>query len=164
MSRTTLIHRCEPDQWQRVRALRLRALLDAPDAFSSGHSETARLTERVWRERLAGPRAATFMASVDGRDAGLAVGAPYGDTDAAGLFSMWTAPEARRCGVALALLEAVVDWARAAAYRRMLIDVVDANRAAVALYARAGFVPDGVTGTLPPPREHVTEHRRERWL
>jgi len=43
---------------------------------------------------------------------------------------------------------------------QVLLDVADTNMAAIRLYARMGFVPSGVEGSLPPPREHIKEHQR----
>ena len=82
-------------------------------------------------------------------------------TDAAWLISMWVAPEVRGRGVGEALIAAVVEWARASGARRLLLDVGDHNRPAIALYARMGFEPNGRTGALPAPRSHIREHQRE---
>ena len=59
------------------------------------------------------------------------------------------------------LVDAVVAWARANGVRRLLLDVADHNAPAIVLYARMGFVRNGITSTMPPPRAHVTEHQRE---
>jgi ribosomal protein S18 acetylase RimI-like enzyme len=98
---------------------------------------------------------------VDGADVGLVVGSRYdGAPDAAGLFAMWVDPQQRGGGIAEALVEAVVEWARAAGRARVLLDVGDWNVAAIRLYERLGFRATGVTGFLSPGREHVTEHQR----
>ena len=70
---------------------------------------------------------------------------------------MWVAPEARRHGIGSALVDAVVHWARTLGLRRLLLDVTEGNGPAIALYRRKGFVPNGETGMLPPPREHIRE-------
>lgn len=90
--------------------------------------------------------------------AGIVVGGPLEDT--AGLFSLWVAPEARGQGLGAALVQAAIAWARGRGHDRLLLDVGDANRTAIALYAALGFEPTGRTGTLPPPRTHVREHQR----
>jgi GNAT superfamily N-acetyltransferase len=155
------IERMTPDAWERVRAVRLRALADAPDAFGTLLAEDEARPLPEWRARLERPDVATFLAVVDGRDGGVATGTAYeGQEGAAGLFSMWTAPEFRGRGVGGALVEAVVAWARGAGYRRVLLDVADGNLPAIRLYEKRGFAPNGETGTLPPPRQHVLEHRR----
>ncbi len=150
-----------PGEWERVRAIRLRALADAPDAFGTTLAEDEARPLVDWRRRLEDPGVATFVAVADGRDVGLATGTAYdGEAGAAGLFSMWVAPGARRGGIGGALVGAVVGWARGAGFRRVLLDVADGNPSAVALYAGRGFLPTGVVGTLPPPRTHVAEHQR----
>lgn len=159
---STVVERMAPDSWQRVRALRLRGLAESPDAFGSTHAEDSARPEADWRAWIGDSDSACFLAVEGGRDVGIAFGAPWdGRADAAGLFGMWVEPGSRRAGVGGALVDAVVAWARGRGHERVLLDVADANASAIALYASRGFVPNGVTGTLPLPREHVTEHRRE---
>jgi GrpB-like predicted nucleotidyltransferase (UPF0157 family)/predicted GNAT family acetyltransferase len=71
------------------------------------------------------------------------------------LQSMWVAPQARRSGVASALVEAAIGWARAQGAHDCEADVTDANHAACVFYWRRGFrrVP------AHPPRDGVS-----RWL
>jgi ribosomal protein S18 acetylase RimI-like enzyme len=155
------VQRMHPDQFERVRAVRLRALRDAPDAFWTTADEEERTTPTQWRERLASPRSVTFVAVDNGDDVGLVVGAPHhADQGDAGLYSMWVAPEARRKRVGSALVAAVIHWARDSGYRTLRLDVADGNTAAVRLYQRMGFAPTGVVDHLPPPRDHITEHER----
>jgi GNAT superfamily N-acetyltransferase len=161
----TLVEVCGPDAWERVRAVRLRALADAPEAFWVTVGQERATPVRVWRERLTRADAVTVLGVVDGADVGMAVGAPHHDDPAdAGLYAVWVAPEARGLGVGEALVTAVVDWAVRAAYRRLRLDVGDRNAPAVALYARLGFAPTGGVGRMPPPRDDVTEHERARLL
>jgi GNAT superfamily N-acetyltransferase len=107
----------------------------------------------------------TFVAVVAGDDVGLARGQrDPEDLDQAWLLSMWVAPQIRRRGIGRVLIEAVVDWAEAAGCARLVLDVGDANAAAIACYAALGFMPNGVTSAMPAPRSHVTEHQRARRL
>ena len=155
------IERLSPDDWERSRDVRLRALLDAPDAFATRHAEEREQPEPFWRGRLENAACATFVARAGGVDLGCAVGAPWTEAaSTAGLFSMWVAPEARGQGAGDALVRAVVDWAREGGYARLVLEVADENAPAVGLYARHGFEPTGRTGHLPAPREHVLEHER----
>lgn len=154
-----LIERLTDVEAERLRAVRLRSLEDAPDAFGTRHADAAGWPPSRWVEQLA--ELATFVAVVDGQDAGLARGGAHSErADGAILLSMWVAPEARGRGVGEALIDAVADWARTRGFRRLFLDVADRNDAAIALYARKGFEPTGERGHLPPPREHVTEHER----
>ncbi|HKJ61043.1 MAG TPA: GNAT family N-acetyltransferase [Hyphomicrobiales bacterium] len=152
------------EQWQRVRAIRLRALQDTPDAFGTTFETEARRLADQWIERLTSDDRVTFIAQLDGKDVGLIACAPYNGADVAGLFSMWTAPEARKLGVGSRLVETVVMWAASKGYRTVALDVANTNIAAIALYEKFGFRPTGHTGTLPPPRTHIKEHRRELQL
>jgi len=66
--------------------------------------------------------------------------------------------------VAEKLIQITVEWARSKSYKQLLLDVADNNNAAIKLYSKLLFEPNGETGTLPFPREHITEHRRVRKL
>ena len=158
MGTILILERMKPQQWQRARAVRLQALGDAPDAFGSTLTDELKMPDEQWQSRLAARDAATFIAALDDHDIGIAVGAPY--DDAAGLFAMWVAPEARGKGIGDALIATVVNWANENGFQRILLDVGDWNQSAINLYKRNGFEPTGHTGTLPPPRTHVTEHQR----
>jgi GNAT superfamily N-acetyltransferase len=141
---------------ERLRAIRLRALRDAPDAFSTTAEEVVARPAQFWAGQL--QKLATFVATMDGRDVGLVRGMPHEEFSNAGyLLSMWVAPEARRQGIGSALVEAVVDWARTRGLARLILDVGAHNAPAIDLYTRHGFVPTGVSRTLPPPREHLRE-------
>ena len=150
------IERLAADDGPRLRAIRLRALRDAPDAFATTVDEAAGWPRDRWSEQTA--RFIHFVAVVGGADVGLVRGAPDAhSSDAAWLLSMWVAPELRGEGIAPALVDAVVAWARSRGFRRLLLDVTETNARAMAFYSRMGFVPSGVVGTLPPPREHLAE-------
>jgi ribosomal protein S18 acetylase RimI-like enzyme len=75
---------------------------------------------------------------------------------------MWIAPEARKQGVGVALVQAVVEWAESEKHRRIILDAANTNTAAIRLYESCGFVPTGKTGALPPPRDHILEHEMAR--
>ena len=144
----------------RLRAIRLRALAEAPDAFASTHGQAAALPPDSWSAQLR--EIPTFVAVLEGEDVGIVRGARDDSrADTAWLISMWVAPEVRGQGVGEALIDAVVEWARTTGAWRLLLDVGDHNRPATALYARKGFEPNGTTGSLPAPRSHIREHQRE---
>jgi len=149
----------DSSDWQRGRAVRLRALAESPAAFGSVLGVEQRLDDSVWPQRVTPVEAATFVAVSDsGEDVGLIVGAP--DDDDAGLFSMGVASAARQSGVGGRLVEVIIAWATASGHHRILLEVGEENAAAIALYANCGFEPTGKSGSLPPPRDHTTEHQR----
>ena len=148
--------------WQRVRSIRLRALADAPDAFCSTLADEQKMTDVQWQQRAGRDQVAQYVASTgSGHDVGMVVGAPYSDYEnTAGLFGMWVDPAFRGRQIGKALIDAVSDWARNQGYAHVVLDVADDNTAAIRLYDACGFCPNGVTSTLPPPRQHVPEHQR----
>lgn len=138
----------------RLKAIRLRALAEAPYAFGSTLAETAARPDASWDQQVRD--LATFVAVRDGVDVGMVRGiASTEEPGTALLLSMWVDPVARGTGVGVTLVEALVDWARADGHQRVELEVKDANTAAVALYARLGF--DHV-GPIPG----TDEHRRVR--
>jgi ribosomal protein S18 acetylase RimI-like enzyme len=152
------------ERWRQVRALRLAALADTPDAFGATLAEEADQPPSWWRARLDREDGDTLVVEV-GAPAGQPVGVglsvlgPVTDRPGTlGLFSVWVAPWARGVGAGDALLTAAIQRARARGAQELALGVGDHNAPAAALYARHGFVPSGRRTTLPPPRTHVTEH------
>ncbi|MCB9744615.1 MAG: GNAT family N-acetyltransferase [Alphaproteobacteria bacterium] len=82
------------------------------------------------------------------------------DPHRAWLISMWVAPVARGSGASDRLVRAVIEHARRSGREALLLDVGDHAPRAIALYARHGFEPEGWRGPMPPPRAHLSEHRR----
>jgi GNAT superfamily N-acetyltransferase len=154
------LERLTAEDGPRLRAIRLRALRDAPDAFSSTFEEAAARPPGDWSRQLL--ELPTFVAVSDGLDVGIVRCARDGTSgETAWLMSMWVAPEMRRKGVGAALVDAVIDWARANGVIRLLLDVADHNTSAIALYERKKFAPNDGAATFPPPREHIREHQWE---
>lgn len=116
----------------------MRALEDAPYAFGTKVGDAVRWPAARWEEQVA--ELATFVAVVEGSDVGVVRGAAHARNDVRELISMWIAPSMRRHGVGAQLIEHVAAWATDAGARVLVLDVVESNRAAIALYERAGFV------------------------
>ena len=150
------IERLTASEGERLRAIRLQALREAPDAFGTTLEEAEALSSESWGNQL--HTIATFVVNASGHDVGLARGTPQDELHDAGyLISMWVAPEVRRRGIGSALVDAVIDWARTLELACLFLDVGANNAPATALYTSKGFIPTGKVGTLPPPREHVRE-------
>jgi len=142
-----------PSEWRAVRALRLRALADAPDAFGSTLARESEQPEDDWRAFwLERPGTVALVATgPDGDDTliGMAFGWPSrDDPTTAGLFGMWVDPAARHEGIGAALVRGVVDWAREAGFDTIELGVTTSNPGAVAFYERSGFVDTGERGPL----------------
>jgi ribosomal protein S18 acetylase RimI-like enzyme len=157
-SAQAVIERVRAGSRDRLRAIRLRALQDSPDAFATTLADVVAWPPEKWDQLLQHESTATFVASLDGSDVGLVRCAPHAELPtAAYLISMWVAPEVRRKGIGVQLVDAVVEWARGSGFSQLMLDVAELNHGAIALYSRAGFVRTGKTGTLPPPRQHLRE-------
>jgi GNAT superfamily N-acetyltransferase len=143
------VRKLSADDWKDLREIRLRALLDAPEAFFRTYEEEAAYDEDRWRGRLASTEHVSLLAELDGRPVGVVGGGPASsderDPAAVLMVSMWVKPASRGHGIAEALSDALADWSRAEGYERLLLWVYDAAPRAAAFYRRAGFTPTGRT-------------------
>ena len=129
------------DDWQVFREIRLAALREAPYAFGSTFEAEAGAAEERWRRAVTDR--ARFVAEVDGRVVGT-VGAGAGElAGSAALTALWVEPGFRGQGVGAALVGAVIEWARAQRYERVVLWVTEANPTAERLYERLGFTRTG---------------------
>ena len=152
---TPHIRRIRADEGPQLRALRLRALADAPMAFGSTLAHEQGYPPDLWRERAAGASGgrdrATFIAERDGHWVGLATGLARPEHQQSLeplLVGMFVDSTIRRLGVGVALVEAVSGWARACGAPRLTLWVTSGNDPAVALYHRCGFRLTGITRPL----------------
>ena len=125
------------DDWAVFREIRLRSLLDSPEAFGSTYGEESSQTERAWRDwaagRWRGGVAAVFAGRTDdGVAIGTATGAEYDAEPGVGhVYAMWVAPDA------------VETWARGRGCDRLALTVTDTNAVARAFYDACGFIESG---------------------
>lgn len=140
----TPIRRLGPADAASFRTLRLHALRTEPASFGMSCAEEEALPAAAWPSLL--ESAAVFAA--EGRDgallgsAGLRVEGPEKLRHKGTVWGVYVRPEARGTGLAPALLAAVLAHA-ATVVEEVRLTVSGDNPAAVALYARAGFVAYG---------------------
>ena len=163
------IRRVAPADWEVLKAVRLAALLDSPSAFGSTYASEAARPQSYWEDRAAsaasGYQRALFLALDGAEVVGLAGG--YGEDPrdpSVDLVSMWTAPAARRSGVARRLVAAVVEWACEAGANKVNLWVTRGNEPASRLYESLGFEPTGDYQPLPsdPCKDEVRMELRLR--
>ena len=139
------MRRIRPGEGRRLRDIRLRALLDAPYAFSATLADVEHHPEDVWdrraREGSQGPDQATFVAEHDGEFVAMAVGMAVGGETA--VYSVWTDPDWRRMGVGSEVMERLTDWAVEAGSRALRLWVADSNPTAESWYRARGFKATG---------------------
>ncbi|HUJ66773.1 MAG TPA: GNAT family N-acetyltransferase [Acidimicrobiales bacterium] len=157
------IRRIRAHEGERFRDVRLRALQDAPGAFSSTFEEQRHRPMAYWddqaRIRSQGWQQTTFVA--DRRQPTGALIGMVGGFAGAGrprvveLTSMWVDPAVRGTGIGTRLVAAVVDWARGGGADEVELWAVDENDPALALYQRCGFQ---TTGDVQPYPNHPDRH------
>lgn len=148
------------------KAVRLRALQEAPYAFGSTYARESAFTESEWVARLDrwnGQRGVGFIAVDAGSPCGIA-GTLLDEKDPrrADLVSMWTAPSHRQTGVGRLLVNQVLEWAGERNVSTLLLMVTSNNASAIRFYERLGFVRTGRTEPYPndPAVEEYEMSRR----
>jgi|SRR5579859_3563799 len=138
-----------------LRALRLRALADSPDAFEITLEQEEQAPAEHWiewaRRGASGEMTCTFVAEDDESLCGMAGGflKHEGTCLVANVFGVWVDPGKRRGGVGARLVEAVLGWAHFRGAQDIQLWLTTDNARARALYARLGFVATGPTRPLP---------------
>lgn len=135
------------------KTVRLRALQDAPYAFSATYGKESQFDDAEWLrriERMNGERGIGFVA-MDGETVCGILGAFLDASDAtqAQLVSMWTAPAHRQQGVGRLLVNEVLAWARRREARTLLLMVTSNNEPAMRFYEKLGFARTGRTEPYP---------------
>ncbi|MGW2651316.1 GNAT family N-acetyltransferase [Streptomyces sp. NPDC001393] len=158
-----VIRAIRPDDWPRVKQLRLDALRDpiAHLAFLETYEEAEARADAFWQDRAVGSgegatAARQFIAEApDGTWAGsvTVLIEEAGTKDWAGfaverrqghVVGVFVRPEHRGNGLIKALLDAGVEWARDRGAERVRLLVHVDNERAQGAYRKAGFVPSGV--------------------
>lgn len=142
------VRRLAPGDGALLREVRLRALREAPYAFSSSHAREAAYGAEVWERRI-GEASAVFVGSEAGRSVGMAGGFYAGaGRDAVTVWGVWVDPVARRRGLGGRLVEAVAAWARSRGATTLELSVTDREPAAAELYLGLGFATTGARRPL----------------
>jgi ribosomal protein S18 acetylase RimI-like enzyme len=149
------------DDWEAFRELRLRMLRDTPIAYGETYESSLDLDEAAWRARAGKgqePMNASFVAVADD---GTWIGIMRGYVSlsrGAMLVGVFVDPgwRSRETGVADALLDAVIAWARGEG-DTLRLEVHADNPRAAAFYRRRGFQPTGRRRPydLPPYGEEI---------
>jgi GNAT superfamily N-acetyltransferase len=146
-----VIERITPQTALVFKDVRLRALRDAPTAFSSTHAKESQYPDEEWLKRSVRWSSDGFVAflAMDG-DVGCGiVGAYEENAPCAQVISMWVDRESRRAGVGKMLIDAVLDWARSRGVQELKLMVTSINDGAIAFYEHMGFRMTGKTEAYP---------------
>lgn len=151
------IRRAMPGDGPRLRALRLQALRDTPEAFLETYERAAGLPATEWESRIERYRRPGHQLLVAGETDGIWVGMAGAFVDCerdsmdltlpvqpedrwAMIWGMYTVHTERGGGLAAALCSEAYVWAAAEARVNWLaLDVRDSNTRAIRFYLRQGF-------------------------
>jgi ribosomal protein S18 acetylase RimI-like enzyme len=133
---TARVQRLTESDWRVLAGVRLRALTDCLGERDPQYQKEVAFTAAQWRRRLRDH--AQFAALIDDRPVGL-IGAQLENVDTVYLYSLWLDPSARGHGLARALVEAGVDWARDRRARTVTLRVAVDNSVARGVYESLGF-------------------------
>lgn len=151
MSDAFIIREAGPADAAAYREIRLEGLRLHPEAFGSDYEETLARPDAFWVDRVsyASGRAKDNMWLACASDGAL-VGTLAVFTEkmrklehVGNVVGVYTRPDWRKRGVAGALLETALAWARRVGFRRLRLAVAVNNAPAIAAYTRAGFVAYG---------------------
>jgi len=128
------IHEDELERWVDA----MRAALDEADTAEGYLDWKRQARETAW-----------FLASLDGRDVGAAIGVGgWHSPEGVARGEIRVAPDARRRGVGSALLGVVSDWARALGYVELTGPVKEVDEGSLQWTARRGFAEVGRNSVL----------------
>ncbi len=142
------------EDWEASKDIRLRALTEAPNAFCSTFEGELAFDDQAWRDRVG--RGCTFLAWHDNAAVGTATGKvdPH-EEGGRELVALWVDPEARRAGIAMALIDAMAEWACADGAGSISLWVAEDNAGARRLYEKCGFVFTGEREVMRPGVDQV---------
>jgi RimJ/RimL family protein N-acetyltransferase len=141
MSRDVVVEQLAPDEWQRLRSIRLEALTDSGHAFGGTYEAESAEDESTWRLKF--EKNDFLIASVNGKDAAMLyieiLNGDFGATCWIG--GCWSNPKFRGKGLMRALFTFIdrqdKDW------KIQGLGVFTDNFSAIAAYEKLGFVKMG---------------------
>ena len=137
-----IVRRAAPGDEPILRAVRLQALSDTPEAFGSTYDRELARTTADW-QRWMSP-GATFILDDAGGPKGIVAGMrDESDPSVVHLMSMWVDPAVRGSGAAEALVASLLVWAETEGARQMRLCVIQSNARARRFYERLGFRENG---------------------
>jgi GNAT superfamily N-acetyltransferase len=141
-SNDATVRHCSVDDSALLRAIRLEALLDSPEAYGSTYEEARTWAERHWKALAR--QWNYYLGEVDGRVVGVVSGGTNeSHPGTRWLYAMYVTPSARGSGVADLLVDAVEQWTRDQGVDKLYLHVAGAMSRARSFYEGVGFVATG---------------------
>jgi GNAT superfamily N-acetyltransferase len=142
------LRRVQEEDWNGLRAIRLEALFDTPEAFGSTYDDAILFNEDRWRTMAR--EHCYFLAERDGAVVGMISGGLNdGHPGTRWMYGMYVTPPYRGSGVANALVDAVCEWAKSEGVDKLFLHVTSAVPRARAFYTKIGFILTGDSFLMP---------------
>ena len=156
MSHNVIVEIIHPDDWFRLRAIRLKSLQVNPEAFGGTYEIESAETESEWRKKF--EKLDFLIASIDGRDAALmSVEELDGDFGATcWIGGCWSDPAYRGKGLLRSMMNFVDQ--QDSGWQVQGLGVWIDNYSAIAAYEKLGFVKMGED--TPSTRQPGKFHQR----
>ena len=139
MSHVVLCHELSPDEWSRLREIRLASLLESPEAFGSSYEREIAFTEKEWRELF--NLNSYLVASIDGKDIAMMflekLRGDFGATCWVG--GCWSNPQYRGIGALRSMFDYVDSVKNQRGWQIQGLGVFIVNESAIAAYEKLGF-------------------------
>lgn len=128
-----------PDEWLRLRDVRLASLLESPNAFGANHQTESKLDESGWRDLL--NKKSFFVVSTEGKDvAMMSVESLEGDFGATcWIGGCWSHPKFRGIGAMKVMFAHMDLQAKTRGWEVQGLGVWIDNFSAIAAYEKLGF-------------------------
>jgi len=141
MNSRVVVELITPNEWQRLRSIRLQALSDSEHAFGGTFESESAEDENTWRKKF--EKLDFLIASVDGVDAAmLSVEVLNGDFGATcWIGGCWSSPEFRGKGLMRAMFSFIDE--KENGWEIQGLGVWTDNYSAIAAYEKLGFVKMG---------------------
>jgi len=143
MRSTSTIRRLGRGEGELYRTIRLEALRESPEAFSSSYEAALGRDMESWKkqadEASEGNDRAIFIVQ---NDEPIGLVGLYRDPENPSqgeLVQMWISPSVRGGGIAEELLNHLLAWAASHFYETISAEVTDGNQRALRFYQRCGF-------------------------
>ncbi len=139
MSHVVLCHELSPDEWSRLRDIRLASLLESPEAFGSSYEREIAFTEKEWRELF--NLNSYLVASIDGKDIAIMflekLRGDFGATCWVG--GCWSNPQYRGIGALRSMFDYVDSVKDQRGWQIQGLGVFIVNESAIDAYEKLGF-------------------------
>jgi ribosomal protein S18 acetylase RimI-like enzyme len=128
-----------PDEWFKLRDIRLSALRESPDAFLATYEQEEKYNESQWRAEF--DRGEWNIGLLEGNPVSLlGVTCEPGTPAGACYFEyLWVSPECRRSGVASSMLTVIFGRLRHSGTATVFLWLLDGNEVAMNFYNTVGF-------------------------